>query len=152
MTEWIGYRFAPSEGTFLSSFAQNQQLVIEDYRSEPNRVRVKHVALDLLLDNLDPIETHFRKLRPTDVVHESVTSRDGCNNPAAGCGLVSDTGEPRGTFGATSRTAATRPTTSTSSRATGPTATRGTWSGWGRCASPCGSSSSAWIVCANPAR
>jgi PAS domain S-box-containing protein len=40
MTEWLGYRFAPSEGTFLTSFAQNQQLVIEDYRSEPNRVRV----------------------------------------------------------------------------------------------------------------
>ena len=53
-----------------------------------------------MLDNLDPIETHFRKLRPTDVAHESVTSRDGCNNPAAGCTLVSDTGEPRGTFGA----------------------------------------------------
>ena len=53
-----------------------------------------------MLDNLDPIETHFRKLRPTDVVHESVSSREGCNNPASGCGLVSDTGEPRGTFGA----------------------------------------------------
>lgn len=53
-----------------------------------------------MLDNVDPIETHFRKLRDTDVVHESVTARDGCNNPAADCGLVSDSGEPRGTFGA----------------------------------------------------
>ena len=40
LAEWVGYRFAPSEGTFLSSFARNQQLVIEDYHSQPNRVRV----------------------------------------------------------------------------------------------------------------
>jgi len=53
-----------------------------------------------MLDNVDPIETSFRRLRDGDVAHESVTARDGCNNPAATCGLVSDTGEPRGTFGA----------------------------------------------------
>ena len=53
-----------------------------------------------MLDNVDPIETHFRKLRDTDLVHETVTSRDGCNNPAAVCALVSDNGEARGTFGA----------------------------------------------------
>ena len=40
MTDWVGYRFAPGEGTFLTSFAQNKQLVVEEYQSEPNRVRV----------------------------------------------------------------------------------------------------------------
>ncbi|CAN5742342.1 hypothetical protein BH24ACI5_BH24ACI5_03370 [soil metagenome] len=53
-----------------------------------------------MLDNFDPIETSFRKLRPGDVCHHSVTSRDKCNNPAADFGLVGDTGELRGTFGA----------------------------------------------------
>jgi uncharacterized protein (DUF2235 family) len=53
-----------------------------------------------MLDNFDPIETHFRSLNNDDVIHESVSARDKCNNPLAGCVLVSDTGEPRGTFGA----------------------------------------------------
>jgi len=53
-----------------------------------------------MLDNFDPIETPFRRLRDGDVVHDSVTTRDGCNNPLPTCALVSDTGEPRGTFGA----------------------------------------------------
>jgi uncharacterized protein (DUF2235 family) len=53
-----------------------------------------------MLDNFDPIETSFRRLRENDVAHESVAARDKCNNPVAGCVLVSDTGEPRGTFGA----------------------------------------------------
>ena len=57
-------------------------------------------AQAVMLDNLDPIETHFRKLRPDDVCHFSVTSREKCNNPLASCGVVSDTGESRGTFGA----------------------------------------------------
>ncbi len=52
-----------------------------------------------MLDNFDPVETMYRQLRPGDVVHESVVTRDGCNNPAATCAVVSDTGEPRGTFG-----------------------------------------------------
>jgi uncharacterized protein (DUF2235 family) len=52
-----------------------------------------------MLDNFDPIETSFRKLRDGDLVHESVARRDHCNNPAATCGVVSDTGELRGTFG-----------------------------------------------------
>ncbi|MND06405.1 hypothetical protein D3C83_277570 [compost metagenome] len=52
-----------------------------------------------MLDNFDPIETGFRKLRDADLVHESVTARDKCNNPGAAFVLVSDTGEPRGTFG-----------------------------------------------------
>jgi hypothetical protein len=52
-----------------------------------------------MLDNFDPIETSFRRLRDNDVVHESVTARERCNNPMANCVLVSDTGEPRGTFG-----------------------------------------------------
>jgi len=55
-----------------------------------------------MLDNLDPIETSFRKIRDTDVVHETVTAREGCNNPLATCVLVSDTGELRGTFAAPS--------------------------------------------------
>jgi len=55
-----------------------------------------------MLDNLDPIETPFRKIRDTDVVHETVTAREGCNNPLATCVLVSDTGELRGTFAAPS--------------------------------------------------
>ena len=53
-----------------------------------------------MLDNFDPIETPFRRLRETDVIHESVTARDRCNNPMATSVLVSDTGELRGTFGA----------------------------------------------------
>lgn len=43
-----------------------------------------------MLDNLDPIETSFRRRRDTDMVHETVTIRDGCNNPMATCALVSD--------------------------------------------------------------
>ena len=53
-----------------------------------------------MLDNFDPIETSFRRLRDDDFVHETVMLRDGCNNPAATCAVVSDTGEPRGAFGA----------------------------------------------------
>jgi uncharacterized protein (DUF2235 family) len=53
-----------------------------------------------MLDNFDPIETSFRRLRDGDFVHETVTSRSDCNNPAATCALVSDEGEARGTFGA----------------------------------------------------
>lgn len=52
-----------------------------------------------MLDNFDPLETHFRTLRDDDLVHESVSAREKCNNPSATCALVSDTGEPRGTFG-----------------------------------------------------
>lgn len=40
IAEWTGYRFAPGEGAFQTSFAENRQLVIEDYQAEPNRVRV----------------------------------------------------------------------------------------------------------------
>jgi hypothetical protein len=57
-----------------------------------------------MLDNFDPIETSFRRLRDTDVAHETVTTRDSCNNPVATCQLVSDLGEPRGTLGAPRRT------------------------------------------------
>lgn len=39
LVEWLGYVFAPGEGTFLNSFAESRQLVIEDYQSQPNRVR-----------------------------------------------------------------------------------------------------------------
>jgi uncharacterized protein (DUF2235 family) len=57
-------------------------------------------ATATMLDNVDPIETMFRNMRDGDVVHESVSAREKCNNPLATCGLVSDLGEPRGTFGA----------------------------------------------------
>jgi uncharacterized protein (DUF2235 family) len=57
-------------------------------------------ATATMLDNVDPIETSFRRLRDGDLVHETVASRDGCNNPAAMVALVSDQGDPRGTFGA----------------------------------------------------
>jgi PAS domain S-box-containing protein len=40
MREWVGYSFAPGEGTFLDAFAESRQLVIEDYQSQANRVRV----------------------------------------------------------------------------------------------------------------
>jgi uncharacterized protein (DUF2235 family) len=55
-----------------------------------------------MLDNFDPIETSFRRLRADDLVHETVTARERCNNPMASCVLVSGSGERRGTFGSPS--------------------------------------------------
>jgi uncharacterized protein (DUF2235 family) len=52
-----------------------------------------------MLDNFDPIETSFRKIREGDFVHETVTMREKCNNPAATCFRVSDAGERLGSFG-----------------------------------------------------
>lgn len=52
-----------------------------------------------MLDNLDPIETSFRKLREGDLVHDTVALRDRCNNPGATCVRVSDSGERLGAFG-----------------------------------------------------
>jgi uncharacterized protein (DUF2235 family) len=63
-----------------------------------NKALAVHTAQ--MLDNFDPIEKDFRRLRDDDMAHETVTARDGCNNPKASCVLVSDTGELRGTFGA----------------------------------------------------
>jgi len=40
ITEWVGYRFGPGEGAFVRAFADNRQLVIEDYQAEPSRVSV----------------------------------------------------------------------------------------------------------------
>jgi PAS domain S-box-containing protein len=40
MSEWVDYSFAPGEGTFLDAFAENRQLVIEDYQDQAHRVRV----------------------------------------------------------------------------------------------------------------
>ena len=51
-----------------------------------------------MLDNFDPIETHFRKLRDSDLVHETVTMRDNCNNPAATCVRIADSGDRLGNF------------------------------------------------------
>lgn len=42
VAEWVDYRFSPGEGTFLQAFRQNRQLVIDDYESEPNRMRMLH--------------------------------------------------------------------------------------------------------------
>jgi PAS domain S-box-containing protein len=39
-TEWVDYRFAPGEGTFVNAFANRDQLIIENYHEHPNRVRV----------------------------------------------------------------------------------------------------------------
>ena len=77
--------------------AQAAGLQFDSAQVSANKALAKATAQ--MLDNFDPVETHFRKLRDGDVVHESVTARDKCNNPAATCVLVSDTGEPRGTFG-----------------------------------------------------
>lgn len=52
-----------------------------------------------MLDNFDPIETSFRKLRDGDLVHDTVSMRDACNNPAATCVRVNDSGERLGSFG-----------------------------------------------------
>ena len=51
-----------------------------------------------MLDNFDPLETSFRKLRDGDMVHETVTIRDECNNPGKKCVRVSDSGERLGQF------------------------------------------------------
>ena len=51
-----------------------------------------------MLDNFDPFETSFRKMRDGDFIHETVTLRDQCNNPAATCVRVSNTGERLGSF------------------------------------------------------
>jgi NtrC-family two-component system sensor histidine kinase KinB len=44
ISEWVGYRFGPGEGAFVRAFADNRQLVIEDYQAEPDRVRVLNDA------------------------------------------------------------------------------------------------------------
>ena len=51
-----------------------------------------------MLDNIDPLETSFRKLRDGDLVHETVTLRDRCNNPGTTCIRVSDAGDRLGAF------------------------------------------------------
>lgn len=56
-------------------------------------------ATATMLDNFDPIETSFRRLRDRDMVHETVTIRDDCNNPIATCIVLTDMGEQRGSFG-----------------------------------------------------
>ena len=51
-----------------------------------------------MLDNFDPIETSFRKLEDGDLVHETVSLRDLCNNPGGTCVRVNDRGERLGQF------------------------------------------------------
>ena len=98
-----GAKEVPPRG--LASIALNWMFVnaqAAGLQFDPALVAANRAAANAsaqMLDNLDPIETHFRRLRDNDVVHESVAARDKCNNPAAGCARVSDTGEPRGTFG-----------------------------------------------------
>lgn len=64
-----------------------------------NKAAARHEAK--MLDNIDPIETSFRKLRDGDFVHETVTVREKCNNPASTCISVTDTGERLRNFGTT---------------------------------------------------
>jgi len=52
-----------------------------------------------MLDNFDPVETSFRKIRENDLVHETVTIREKCNNPAVTCVCVSDSGDRLRPFG-----------------------------------------------------
>jgi uncharacterized protein (DUF2235 family) len=52
-----------------------------------------------MLDNLDPIETSFRKMRDGDLVHDTVSVREHCNNPSKTCIRVSDAGNQLGAFG-----------------------------------------------------
>ena len=49
--------------------------------------------------HFDPIETSFRNILQNDFVHETVAIREKCNNPAATCVCVSDSGDRLGTFG-----------------------------------------------------
>ncbi len=51
-----------------------------------------------MLDNFDPLETHFRKLRDGDLIHHTVAVREKCNNPTGTCTVVADLGEVRGPF------------------------------------------------------
>jgi hypothetical protein len=51
-----------------------------------------------MLDNFDPLETSFRKLKDGDLVHNTVTIRDACNNPGNTCVRVTDSGERLGQF------------------------------------------------------
>jgi len=101
-----GAREVPPRG--LSSIALNWMFVNAQacgLQFDPELVTANKAlahATANMLDNLDPIETSFRKLRSTDLVHETVTAREKCNNPMATCALVSDTGEVRGTFAAPS--------------------------------------------------
>lgn len=43
--------------------------------------------------NFDPVENRWRTVRWNDVVHHSVSYRDGCNNPPIGLGVVDDDGK-----------------------------------------------------------
>ena len=60
--------------------------------------KAKAFAEARMLDNLDPIETSFRKMRDHDFVHETVTMREMSNNPLTTSVRVSDNGERLGNF------------------------------------------------------
>jgi uncharacterized protein (DUF2235 family) len=62
------------------------------------RNRATAFAKARMLDNLDPIETSFRKPKEGDLVHETVTVQDKCNNPSRTCVRVTDSGERLGNF------------------------------------------------------
>ena len=51
-----------------------------------------------MLDNVDPIETSFRRIKDGDLVHETVLPREKCNNPGATCVRVNDKGDRLGNF------------------------------------------------------
>jgi len=52
----------------------------------------------LTIDNFDPLETSFRKIKDGELVHETVSLRDKCNNPGKTCVRVTDSGERLGQF------------------------------------------------------
>jgi len=60
--------------------------------------KAKAFAEARMLDNLDPIETSFRKMKDGDLVHETVTMRERCHNPGTTCMRVSDAGKQLGAF------------------------------------------------------
>jgi hypothetical protein len=51
-----------------------------------------------MLDNFDTLETSFRRIRQGDLVHDTVSARADCNNPAVTCVRVSDSGDRLGPF------------------------------------------------------
>lgn len=97
-----GAKEAPPRG--LASIALNWMIVNAqacELKFDPTLVAQNRAAAHAearMLDNLDPIETSFRKLRDGDLVHETVTIRDKCNNPLATCVRIADSGDRLGNF------------------------------------------------------
>ena len=97
-----GAKEAPPRG--LASIALNWMIVNAQacgLQFEPALVAQNRAAAHAeakMLDNLDPIETSFRKLRDGDFIHETVSIRDMCNNPTGACVRIADNGDRIGNF------------------------------------------------------